>query len=101
MRAVAVLVQQCHDVRINQQTLTAQAFKAIMDLLDVRELDIANVSHEVRDLASAVGDLLVDVVIHQDLVHYHGVSYRTRRVLLCTSWLYSPLRSTPGTFLWM
>lgn len=46
-----------------------------MDLLNVRELDIADVSHEVSNLASAVGNLLVDVVVHQDLVHYHGVSY--------------------------
>lgn len=48
--------------------LTAESLEAVKDILDLLILDAANIGHEVSHIASAVRDLLVDVVIAKNLV---------------------------------
>lgn len=57
--------------------LTAKSLKAVVDVLDLLILDTANISHEVGVVASAVGNLLVDVVVAENLVN---LSEHTRNV---------------------
>jgi hypothetical protein len=48
--------------------LTAETLKAVVDILNLLILDVANISHKVGVVASAVGNLLVDVVVSEDFV---------------------------------
>ena len=48
--------------------LTGQALESLVKVFDVVDGDVADVGHEVGNFASAVGHLLVDVVISKDLV---------------------------------
>lgn len=50
--------------------LTAERLKAVADILDLLVLDTANVGHEVGNIASAITDLLVDVVVAKNLVDF-------------------------------
>jgi len=56
---------------------TAKSLKAVVDVLDLLILDAADISHEVGIVASAVGNLLVDVVVSKNLV---DLSEHTRNV---------------------
>lgn len=47
---------------------TAKSLKAVVDVLDLLILDAADISHQVGIVASAVGNLLVDVVVSKNLV---------------------------------
>ena len=47
---------------------TAKSLKAVVDVLDLLILDAADISHQVSIVASAVGNLLVDVVVSKNLV---------------------------------
>jgi hypothetical protein len=57
--------------------LTAKSLKAVVDVLDLLIFDTANIGHEVGVVASAVGNLLVDVVVAENLV---DLSEHTRNV---------------------
>lgn len=48
--------------------LTAKTFKAVVDILDLLILDVADIGHQVGVVTSAVGNLLVDVVVSQNFV---------------------------------
>lgn len=56
-------------VLIYAARLTGQAFESLIEVLDVLNGNVADVGHEVGDLASAIGHLLVDVVVSENLVH--------------------------------
>lgn len=57
--------------------LTAESLKTVIDVLDLLIFDTANIGHEVGVVASAVGNLLVDVVVAENLV---DLSEHTRNV---------------------
>lgn len=46
----------------------AESLQAIRDLLNVAELNIRNISHQVRNIALVIRDLLINVVVSQNLV---------------------------------
>ncbi len=69
--------------------LTAKSLKAVIDVLDLLILDTANISHEVGVVASAVGNLLVDVVVAENLVNYSEELERTKTGRERQSYLYA------------
>jgi hypothetical protein len=48
--------------------LTAQALQALVQALDVTQVDIADIGHKVSDIAARVGHLLDNVVVAKDRV---------------------------------
>lgn len=50
--------------------LTGQTLESLVQILDVGDGHVADVGHEVGDVASAVGHLLVDVVVAEDRVDW-------------------------------
>lgn len=47
---------------------TAKSLQAVVDILNLLVLDAADISHKVSVVTSAVGDLLVNIVVAKDLV---------------------------------
>jgi hypothetical protein len=50
------------------QRLTRKLLQRIKQTLDIPLLDIRKISHEIRDIASGVGHLLLDVMVGEDFV---------------------------------
>jgi hypothetical protein len=48
--------------------LTAKSLQAVIDILNLLILDAADISHKVSVVTSAVGNLLVDIVVAKDFV---------------------------------
>ena len=46
----------------------AESLQAVRDFLNIAELNIRNISHQVRNIALVIGDLLINVVVSQNLV---------------------------------
>jgi hypothetical protein len=57
-----------HLVQDTGHDASAEALKAVVDILNLLILDVANISHKVGVVASAVRNLLVDVVVSKNLV---------------------------------
>lgn len=52
-----------------------QLLQALEEILNLILLDVAKIRHQVCNLASRIGHLLVDVVVEQDVVDYISLAF--------------------------
>ncbi len=67
----------------SSRVLTAQSLQALIYVLDLSNLDFADVCHKIGNVASVIADLLVDVMVAKNLIDFKMLAVRISKTAAC------------------